>query len=165
MNVPHPQSTSTNFLAYFNISLSHIFKQKECYKISRQSKTIMQKDLHSGYLLTLGNCSVLGLLILQVGGEGSSLHLVAQPRMGEATPPLSHLPLWHAHGQLISNNFYMVLYILYYTFLYMITQCTMGDDFFTLYLVVSTVCVRTVVKFITGWWCGGTTAAGAVAYT
>jgi hypothetical protein len=47
------------------------------------------------------------------GGEGGSnwekmltphLHLVAQSRVDEATPPLSHPSLWHAQGQLISKE-------------------------------------------------------------
>jgi len=86
------------------------------------------------------------------------LHLVAQPRVGEATPPFSHPSLRHAQGQLFQKKMlgckqllvrcvYFILYILY-----MIAYYILGDDFITLHLAVPTVCVvRTVVKFITGW--------------
>ena len=74
----------------------------------------MHKALQSGYTLTLGNSSVVGLLFDRWwGGEGevtggkmltTHLHLVAQPRVGGAAPPLSHPSSWHAQGQLISKE-------------------------------------------------------------
>lgn len=71
MYVPHPHSTSTNFLAYFNIVLTHVFKQNKITKFLDTVKPSWTKPCTVVTCWLWVNSSAVGLLLAlwQVVGE------------------------------------------------------------------------------------------------